>query len=164
VARWLVKSDPETYAYDDLERDGRTEWDGVHNAAALIYLRKSRPGDGLLFYHSGDERAVVGLAEVDSDPRPDPKDSRGSWSMAIRPVRRLRTPVTLADLRTDRALDGFILFRMSRLSVMPVTDPQWKAVLAHELGGGTAASRAAPKGRARASGSPSRGTAARRTR
>jgi predicted RNA-binding protein with PUA-like domain len=164
VARWLVKSDPETYAYADLERDGRTEWDGVHNAAALIHLRKSRPGDGLLFYHSGEERAVVALAEVVSDPHPDPKDTRGSWSMAIRPVRRLRRPVTLADLRTDPALEGFVLFRMSRLSVMPVTDAQWKAVLAHERAAETPDPKGAPKGRARATGSRSRGTSGRRRR
>lgn len=164
MARWLVKSDPETYAYPDLERDGRTEWDGVHNAAALIHLRKSRPGDGLLFYHSGGERAIVGLAEVVSDPHPDPKDTRGSWSMSIRPVRRLRATVTLSELRADRALDGWVLFRMSRLSVMPVTDAEWRAVLAHEPGARAPRSTAAPKGRARATGSRPRGTAARRTR
>jgi predicted RNA-binding protein with PUA-like domain len=164
VARWLVKSDPETYAYADLERDGRTEWDGVHNAAALIHLRKSRPGDGLLFYHSGSERSVVGLAEVTSDPHPDANDSRGSWSMAIRPVRRLRGPVTLADLRADRALDGFVLFRMSRLSAMPVTDAQWSAVLAHEPVGRSRPATEAATGRVRATGSRARGTSGRRTR
>jgi predicted RNA-binding protein with PUA-like domain len=164
VAHWLLKSDPETYAYPDLVRDGETEWDGVHNAAALIHLRKSRPGDGVLVYHSGDERAVVGLAEVTSAPHPDPKDTRGSWSMAIRPVRALRGPVTLADLRTDRSLDGFVLFRMSRLSVMPVTDAQWRAILAHEPRAGPAEPTAAPKGRAPATGSRLRGTAARRRR
>jgi predicted RNA-binding protein with PUA-like domain len=163
VARWLLKSDPDTYAYADLERDGRTEWDGVHNAAALIHLRKSRPGDGLLFYHSGAERSVVGLAEVASDPHPDPKDSRGSWSMAIRPLRRLRGPVSLTDLRADRALDGFVLFRMSRLSVMPVTDAQWAAVLAHEPGGPSRPATEAARGRARATGSRGHGTSGRRT-
>ena len=164
MAHWLVKSDPETYDYADLERDGRTEWDGVHNAAALIHLRKMRPGDGLLVYHSGSERAVVGLAEVASDPHPEPKDTRGSWSMMIRPVRRLRSPVTLADLRADRALDGWVLFRMSRLSVMPVSDAQWTAVLAHEDGPRSAPVRAAPTGRGRATSRRRRGTAARRTR
>jgi predicted RNA-binding protein with PUA-like domain len=164
VARWLVKSDPETYAYPDLERDGRTEWDGVHNAAALLHLRKMRTGDGLLFYHSGGERAVVALAEVASEPHPDPKDDRGSWSMAVRPVRRLGVPVTLTDLRADPALDGFVLFRMSRLSVMPVTDAQWAAIIAHETGTPVARATAARKGRARATGSRRRGTAARRKR
>ena len=164
MARWLVKSDPETYAYADLERDGTTEWDGVHNAQALIHLRTMRPGDGLLFYHSGEERAVVALAEVTSDPHPDPKDTRRSWSMAIRPVRPLRGPVPLSELRADRKLEGWVLFRMSRLSVMPVTDAQWGAVLAHEPKGAAAPPTAAPKGRARASGSRPRGASARRTR
>jgi predicted RNA-binding protein with PUA-like domain len=164
VARWLVKSDPETYAYADLERDGTTEWDGVHNAAALIHLRKSRPGDGLLFYHSGEERAVIALAEVTSEPHPDPKDTRGSWSMAIRPIRRLRAPVTLTALRADRKLDGFVLLRMSRLSVMPVTEAQWAAVLAHEPTGRGPPATAGPKGRARATGSRRPGTSARRRR
>ncbi len=164
MARWLLKSDPETYAYADLERDGRTEWDGVHNASALIHLKRSRPGDPVLFYHSGEERAVVALAEVASEPHPDPRDARGSWSMAVRPVRRLRAPVTLAELRADRALAGFLLLRISRLSVMPVTDAEWAAVLAHEPPGAGPAATGGRKGRARAIGSPARGSAARRRR
>lgn len=165
MAHWLAKSEPSVYAYADLVRDGRTEWDGVHNAAALLHLKRMAVGDGLMFYHSGDERAVVGLARIAAAPHPDPRDDRGSWSVAVTPVRALRSPVTLADLRADRALEGFVLFRMSRLSVMPVTDAQWTAILAHEpRAAGAPRATAARAGRARATGSPRRGTSGRRTR
>ncbi len=165
MAHWLAKSEPSVYAYADLVRDGRTEWDGVHNAAALLNLKRMAVGDGLMFYHSGDERAVVGLARIASAPHPDPHDERGSWSVAVTPVRALRAPVTLSDLRANRALEGFVLFRMSRLSVMPVTDAQWAAILAHEpAGAGAPRATAASGGRARATGSPRRGTSARRRR
>jgi len=132
VAHWLAKSEPTAYAYADLERDGATEWSGVHNALALRHLRAMRPGDGFLFYHSGSERAVVGVARVSSSPRPDPADARGSWTVEVRPVRRLRGPISLGDLRTDRALTGLALFRMTRLSVMPVAPAEWDAILRHE--------------------------------
>jgi predicted RNA-binding protein with PUA-like domain len=134
MAGWLVKSEPGVYSYSDLERDGRTEWDGVHNALALQHLKRMRPGDRVLFYHSGGERAGVGIARVGSMPHPDPKDARGSWSVEVRPERRLRGPIPLAELRTDRGLAGFILLRFSRLSVLPVTAEQWGRVLSHEPG------------------------------
>ncbi|MGI0072069.1 MAG: EVE domain-containing protein [Thermoplasmata archaeon] len=139
MARWLAKSEPSVYSWSDLERDGRTEWDGVHNATALQNLRRMRPGDELFFYHSGSERAAVGIARVSGTPHPDPRDARGSWSVEVRPVRPLRGAVSLSALRPDPSLSGFVLLRMSRLSVMPVTDAQWKRVLAHEPGGGGAA-------------------------
>jgi predicted RNA-binding protein with PUA-like domain len=164
MARWLAKSEPGVYSYADLERDRTTEWDGVHNATALLHIRAMVPGDELLFYHSGDERAVVGIARVTGAPHPDPKDDRGSWSVAVAPVRALRGPVPLATLRADPALMGFVMFRISRLSVMPVTDPQWRAILSHEPGPPLASATAARSGRARASASRRRGSAARRTR
>ncbi len=132
VAHWLAKSEPGVYSYSDLERDTKTEWNGVHNALALQHLKRMRPGDGLLFYHSGAERAVVGIARIASIPHPDPEDDRGSWSVEVRPVRRLRGPVTLAQLRGDRTLAGLDLLRISRLSVMPVSLAHWKRILAHE--------------------------------
>jgi predicted RNA-binding protein with PUA-like domain len=164
MARWLAKSEPSVYSYADLVRDRTTEWDGVHNATALIHLRAMRRGDELLFYHSGDERSVVGIARITGAPRPDPKDDRGSWSVAVAPVRALRGPVPLAVLRAEPALNGFILFRISRLSVMPVSDAQWRAILAHEPEAGATAPTVARPGRARASGSRRRGTGARRRR
>jgi predicted RNA-binding protein with PUA-like domain len=164
VARWLAKSEPGVYAYADLARDGATEWDGVHNALALRHLKQMAPGDELMFYHSGDERAVVGIARVATAPHPDPSDDRGSWSVRVHPDRALRGPVPLSILRGDRALDGFVLFRMSRLSVLPVTDAQWTAILAHEPPSGDGPLTAARAGRAPASVSQPRGSAGRRRR
>jgi predicted RNA-binding protein with PUA-like domain len=142
MAHWLAKSEPGVYSYADLEREGRTEWSGVHNASALLYLKRMRPGDTLLFYHSGADRAAVGIARVSSNPHPDANDERGSWSLEVRPVRRLSGPVLLAALRADPGLAGFLLLRISRLSVMPVTSDQWKRILAHEP---RAAEREAPR-------------------
>ncbi len=132
MARWLAKSEPGVYSYTDLERERTTEWNGVHNALALQHLRKMRPGDEVFFYHSGEERAVVGIARVSALPHPDPKDDRGSWSVEVRPVRRLRGAVPLSELRTDPTLADFTLLRFSRLSVMPVSSAQWRQVLHHE--------------------------------
>jgi predicted RNA-binding protein with PUA-like domain len=148
VAHWLAKSEPSVYSYSDLERDGRTEWNGVHNPLALQHLKRMRPGDGLLFYHSGAERAVVGVARIASTPHPDPGDDRGSWSVEVRPVRRLRGRVPLAELRSDRALAGLDLLRMSRLSVMPVSSEHWVRILAHEPSAreGAAAAQGSPPG------------------
>ncbi|MGA8543175.1 MAG: EVE domain-containing protein [Thermoplasmata archaeon] len=135
MAYWLAKSEPGVYSYADLERDGRTEWSGIHNAAALLYLRKMRPGDRMLLYHSGDERAAVGIARVASAPHPDAADDRGSWSVEVRPVRPLARPVTLSELRADPAFADFLLLRISRLSVMPVAPALWTRILARSAAG-----------------------------
>ncbi|MGA8303098.1 MAG: EVE domain-containing protein [Thermoplasmata archaeon] len=161
MARWLVKSEPSVYSYAALERDGHTEWDGVHNALALQHLKRMRPGDRLMFYHSGAERAGVGIARVASMPHPDPTDARGSWSVEVRPVRRLQGPIPLAELRSDRGLAGFILLRFSRLSVLPVTADQWDRVLSHEPGSAGARG-PARQGSARGSRSSHRVAAARK--
>ena len=150
MAHWLAKSEPSAYSWADLERDGSTDWSGVHNALALRHLKSMRPGDGLLFYHSGDERAVVGIARVTSVPRPDPRDTRGSWTVDIRPVRALRVPISLAELREDAGLGELALFRMSRLSVLPVSAEQWDRILRHE-----GAPRPGPPGQGSARGSRS---------
>ncbi len=163
MARWLVKSDPESYAYDDLARDGSTDWSGVHNALALRHLRGMRPGDGILFYHSGAERAVVGLARVTSLPRPDLRDDRGSWLVDIAAVRRLRSSISLAELRPDRSLRRLPLITFSRLSVMPVRDEEWRAILAHEVAPARGVT-ASPTARARTAGPRVRASGARRRR
>lgn len=159
MAYWLVKSEPGEYSFSDLERDGRTEWTGVHNALALRHLKGMRPGDGLLFYHSGAERAVVGLARVVDEPRPDPADDRGSWKVGVRPDRRLPNPVPLAALRADPALAELPMLRMTRLSVGPVTPIQWRAILRQS--GAKPPTVAASQGRNRGSRSNHRSAAPR---
>ncbi|HLM92062.1 MAG TPA: EVE domain-containing protein [Thermoplasmata archaeon] len=128
VAHWLVKQEPSSYSYPDLEREGRTRWDGVHNALALQHLRAMRPGDEAYFYHSGEERACVGVLRVTSLPHPDDDDPRRSWWFEVKPVRRLPRPVPLGEIRADPAFAGFELLRMSRLSVLPVPDPMWDRI------------------------------------
>jgi len=130
MAHWLVKQEPTSYPWSRLVTDGRTRWDGVHNALALQHLRRMKKGDEALFYHSGDERACVGILRVTSEPRPDPEDDRRSWYVEVAPVRPLDRPVTLAEIRGDPAFAGIDLLRNSRLSVMPIPDAAWTRLLA----------------------------------
>jgi predicted RNA-binding protein with PUA-like domain len=121
---WLLKTEPSTYSFDDLERERSTTWDGIKNALALINLRAMHPGDGLLFYHSGKERAVIGRGSVESAPRTDGKVT----VVDVRCEARLPTPVTLAQIKREPDLAGLPLIRNTRLSVMPVTADEWEAV------------------------------------
>jgi predicted RNA-binding protein with PUA-like domain len=129
-AKWLLKSDPEHYSFSDLERDGETVWDGISNNLALKNLRNVRRGDLVMVYHTGDERAVVGLAEATRDPYPDPqqKDAR-LVVIDLRAREKLARPVTLDEIKKAGALKNFDLVRLPRLSVMPVSDAQWNAIL-----------------------------------
>ena len=128
MAYWLMKSEPGTYSWDDLVRDGRTMWDGVRNNAARLHLRAMRPGDEAFFYHSGDKRAVVGMMRIAGDGQPDGED--GAWvKVPVEPVRALRRPVTLAEIKADARLTQMELIRQSRLSVSPVREEEWAAVL-----------------------------------
>jgi predicted RNA-binding protein with PUA-like domain len=128
MAYWLMKSEPSTYSWADLVRDGGTEWDGVRNNAARLHLRAMKAGDQAFFYHSMDERAVVGIMRVVRGPQPDPKDA--DWvSVRVEPVRPLRKPVTLKDIKAEPNLAQMELIRQSRLSVAPVRDEEWKKVL-----------------------------------
>ena len=121
MACWLVKSDPETYGFADLERDRKTVWDGVSNALALQHLRKVRKGDSVLVYHSGAEKAIVGIAKATSDAYADPKADDAKLAVFdIQAVGRLKKPVSLGEIKAVEAFAGFELVRMSRLSVMPV--------------------------------------------
>jgi predicted RNA-binding protein with PUA-like domain len=127
---WLLKTEPDHYAYADLERDGATVWDGVSNNAALIYIRDMRAGDLALIYHTGDERQAVGLAEVTSAPYPDPQLGDPKLVVVdVKPLRRLHQPVTLAAVKADPAFAEFALVRQGRLSVVPVTQEQWRRLL-----------------------------------
>ena len=128
MAYWLMKSEPGTYAWDDLVRDRATEWDGVRNPAARLHLKAMKAGDEALFYHSGDERAAVGIMRISRAGRPDPKDA--NWvSVAVEPVRPLARPVTLKAIKAEPKLAKMELIRQSRLSVAPVRDEEWRAIL-----------------------------------
>jgi predicted RNA-binding protein with PUA-like domain len=128
---WLLKTEPDHYAYADLERDGATAWDGVSNNTALMHIRTMRPGDQALIYHTGDERQVVGLAEVTSAPYADPRLADPRLVVVdVRPLRRLARPVTLAAVKADPAFADFALVRLGRLSVVPVSAEQWARLMA----------------------------------
>ncbi len=131
MACWLLKSDPETYSFDDLERDRRTVWDGVRNNTALIHLRRMKKDDEVLIYHSGSDKAVVGVAKVSRGPYPDPtlQDPR-CVVVDLAFSRRLSKPVPLSRIKADPTFASFDLVRISRLSVMPVAPPLWKRLLA----------------------------------
>jgi len=132
MPNWLLKTEPASYGWADLIRDGGTEWDGVRNAQAAGFLRAMKPGDRALIYHSGTERAGVGVARVSRAAKPDGGDER--WvSVRVEPVDALPRPVELAAMRGEAALAGLAMLRQSRLSVSPVTDAEWEAILA--LGG-----------------------------
>jgi predicted RNA-binding protein with PUA-like domain len=126
---WLVKEEPTHYGFDALVKDGRAVWSGVRNALAQKHLRAVKRGDRIFYYHTGDERAVVGIARALSDPYPDPEDPTGKRvAVDIAPVERLPGPVTLAEIKADRAFKDFPLVRIARLSVMPVTDVEWARI------------------------------------
>jgi predicted RNA-binding protein with PUA-like domain len=129
MARWLFKEEPDHYSYAELERDGNTLWEGVKNSLARQHLRKVRRNDRVLYYHTGKEKAVVGEMIVRSDPRPDPTDADpAAVVVEVAPVRRWDRPVTLARIKQDALLAGWELVRLPRLSVMPVTEAQWRRV------------------------------------
>jgi predicted RNA-binding protein with PUA-like domain len=129
VAKWLMKSEPGTYSWDDLVRDGGTDWDGVRNNAARPHLRAMKAGDQALFYHSGEERAVVGIMEIAGAGEPDGED--GSWvKVPVKPVRGLARPLTLAAIKAEPKLAKMELIRQSRLSVSPVRAEEWKLLMA----------------------------------
>ena len=128
MAYWLMKSEPRTYSWHDLVRDAGTDWDGVRNNAARLHLRAMKPGDQALFYHSGDERAVVGIMEVSGPGGPDGAD--GAWvKVPVKPVKALPRPVTLAEIKADPQLAKMELIRQSRLSVSPVREQEWTIIL-----------------------------------
>ena len=132
MARWLMKSEPESYGWDDLVRDGATEWDGVRNPTARLNLKAMQPGDEAFFYHSMSDKAVVGIMRVARGAEPDPKAP--DWvRVRVEPVRPLPRPVTLAEIKAEPRLAKMELIRQSRLSVAPVTDEEWQVVL--ELAG-----------------------------
>ena len=131
---WLVKSEPTKWSWDDQVKAGRTHWDGVRNAQAMINLRTMRVGDLAFFYHSNEGKDIVGVVKVVREFYPDPKDDTGKFGMVdVAAVEKLPNPVTLAEVKADPELANMALVRLSRLSVQPVTPAEWRRVAA--LGG-----------------------------
>ena len=128
MAYWLMKSEPASYGWDDLVRDGGTEWDGVRNNAARLHLKAMKPGDEAFLYHSMSDKAVVGVMRIARGPQPDPKDK--DWvAVRVEPVRPLPSPVTLKAIKAEPRLAKMELIRQSRLSVAPVRDEEWALIL-----------------------------------
>ncbi len=124
--RWLFKTEPNEYSYDNLEQEKKTVWDGVSNNLALKHLREVRLGDEVLIYHSGEEKAIVGIAEAISDAYPDPNEVDEKVVVVnLKPKRRLPRPLPLQEIKAIDELSDFDLVRLPRLSVMPVTTAQW---------------------------------------
>jgi len=128
MAYWLMKSEPGSYSWQDLVRDGSTEWDGVRNNAARLHLKAMKRGDEAFFYHSMDERSVIGVMRIVREAAPDPKD--GDWvSVKVEPVQELVRPVTLKEIKAEPKLAKMELIRQSRLSVAPVRKEEWAEIL-----------------------------------
>ena len=129
MARWLLKTEPDCYAWDNLVKDKRTVWDGVTNALALKHIRSMKKGDLALVYHTGNERAAVGIAEIITNPYPDPDQKDEKLVVVdLKPKSKLDQPVTLSDIKADPAFAGWDLLRIGRLSVVPVPDAMWTRI------------------------------------
>jgi len=126
---WLFKEEPTHYSYDDLVRDRKTSWTGVKNPLAQKHLRAVKKGDRIFYYHTGDEKAVVAVAKAATDSYADPKDGSGKLAAVdVAPVQKLARPVTLAEIKAKPVFKDFPLVRISRLSVMPVSDREWNEI------------------------------------
>jgi predicted RNA-binding protein with PUA-like domain len=127
---WLMKEEPTNYSFDELRRDKKTSWTGVRNPLAQKHLQSIAKGDRIFFYHTGKEKAVVGIARAAGPAYPDPADAGGTlYAVDVVPVSKLAKPVTLAAVKADPYFASFALVRMARLSVMPVTDDQWDRIV-----------------------------------
>ncbi|MGZ8524610.1 MAG: EVE domain-containing protein [Chitinophagaceae bacterium] len=134
MAYWLAKSEPSTYGWDQLVKDKQTVWDGVRNYAARIHLRTMKKGEEVLFYHSNEGTEIVGIAKVAKEAYQDPTTTDEGWvAVDLKPYKKLKKPVTLAQVKADKRLNNMALVRLGRLSVQPVTDDEWKIVM--ELAG-----------------------------
>src|SRR5580765_517969 len=126
---WLFKEEPTHYSYEDFVRDGKTSWTGVKNPLAQKHLRSVKKGDRVFYYHTGGEKSVVGMAKAATDAYPDPKDKAGKLvAVDVVPVKKLPRPVTLAEIKARPFFQDFPLVRLSRLSVMPVSDREWDEI------------------------------------
>jgi len=126
---WLLKSEPSAYSWEQLVKDGRTEWSGVRNFQAAKNLKTMEVGDRAFFYHSGEGPQIVGIAEIVKEAYPDPSDKEGRFVMVdVKPVEPVKTPVSLAAIKAEKALADFALVRQSRLSVVPVSAEEWRLI------------------------------------
>jgi predicted RNA-binding protein with PUA-like domain len=126
---WLFKEEPSNYSFDQFSQDGGTSWAGVKNPLAQKHLRSVKKGDRVFYYHTGNEKAIVGVARATGDPYPDPKDKTGKlYVVDIEPVQPMKRPVTLAEIKASKAFASFPLTRLPRLSVMPVSEAEWKEI------------------------------------
>lgn len=130
MKHWLIKSEPETYSFDDLEGDKLTVWDGIRNYQARNYLKDMKIDDKLLFYHSGKEKQVVGIAEVSKEFFPESDDAEERWvAVEIKPLEKLQAGITLAKMKESGLLPDLMLFKQSRLSVIPLANEEYKTIL-----------------------------------
>jgi predicted RNA-binding protein with PUA-like domain len=138
MANWLFKEEPSNYSFDALVKDTRTVWSGVKNPLAQKHLHAVKRGDRIFYYHTGNEKAVVGMAKALGDAYADPKDKTGKMAVVdVGPVKKLARPVTLAEIKADKAFASFPLVRISRLSVMPVSDTEWDRIEELSRSGGS---------------------------
>jgi predicted RNA-binding protein with PUA-like domain len=129
VMNWLFKEEPANYSFAAFTKDKQTTWSGVRNPVAQRHLHGAKRGDRIFYYHTGDEKAIIGIAKATSDAYPDPDDPSGKFAVVdIAPVKQLKRPVTLKEIKADRSFKDFPLVRISRLSVMPVTDAEWQRI------------------------------------
>jgi predicted RNA-binding protein with PUA-like domain len=129
MSYWLLKTEPSCYSYEELEKDKKTVWDGVNNNLALKYLRQIKKGDKAIIYHTGDVKAAIGIAEIVSNAYVDPKQNDPKLAVVdLKPEKRLKKPVTLAEIKANKAFKDFLLVKMSRLSVMPVSQDEWELI------------------------------------
>lgn len=131
---WLIKSEPEVYSWDQLVKDKQTRWDGIRNYAARLHLRSMKKGDPIFFYHSNKGTEIVGIAIVSKEAYPDPTSSDPAWfAVDVKPLKKLVKPVSLEQIKKEKKLSAMALVRISRLSVQPVSEDEWKIIM--KLGG-----------------------------
>ena len=134
MAYWLVKSEPSVYSWEQFQKDGKTSWEGVRNYAARNHLKAMKKGDEVFYYHSNEGLSIVGIAKVIKEAYQDPTTTEDAWvTIDLKPVKSLKHPVSMKQIKTEQRLKDMALLRISRLSVQPVTEEEWKVVL--ELSG-----------------------------
>ena len=129
MAKWLLKTEPDCYTWEDLVRDKKTTWDGISNALALKHLRTMQKGDEALIYHTGDVRSAIGIAKITSKPYANPNEEDERLAVVdLKPLKKLGNPVNISDIKADKTFTGWDFLRISRLSVVPVPDAMWKRI------------------------------------